>query len=90
MSLENKYFVASFFILFIVLFGIIYAYRSAKRTGASPKGNKKEDEDEGKRLCISAIISIVASLFIIGVVYGYFYYRQHHVKVYMDGDFYDD
>ena len=84
MSLENKYFVASFFILFIVLFGIIYAYGSASRTG----GGKKK-QDEGKTLCISAIISIVASLFIVGLVYGYFYYRQHHLKVYLDGGFYD-
>ncbi len=85
MSLENKYFVASFFILFIVLFSIIYVYGSAKRTD---KKNKKE-QDEGKRLCISTIISIVASLFIVGLVYGYFYYRQHHLKVYLDGGFYD-
>lgn len=85
MSLENKYFVASFFILFIVLFSIIYVYRSASRTD---KKNKKE-QDEGKRLCISTIISIVASLFIVGLVYGYFYYRQHHLKVYLDGGFYD-
>jgi len=85
MSLENKYFVASFFILFIVLFSIIYVYGSTKRTD---KKNKKE-QDEGKRLCISTIISIVASLFIVGLVYGYFYYRQHHLKVYLDGGFYD-
>ena len=85
MSLKNKYFVALFFILFIILFGIIYTYSS----GASRTNKKKEDEDEGKRLCISAIISIVASLFIIGVVYGFFYYRKHHVKVYLDEDFYD-
>ena len=99
MSLENKYFVASFFILFIVLFSIIYVYGSAhttptgrrtQRVQRTEKDKKeKKEQDEGKRLCISAIISIVASLFMVGLVYGYFYYRQHHLKVYLDGGFYD-
>ena len=97
MSLDNKYFVASFFILFIVLFSIIYVYGSAhtenrrtERVQRTDKDKKeKKEQDEGKRLCISAIISIVASLFMVGMVYGYFYYRQHHLKVYLDGGFYD-
>lgn len=72
-------FVVSFFILFIILFGLTYSLYGNK--------NNLEEEDKGKRLFFSTMVSIFVSVMVIGMVYGYSQYRQN-VKVYLDEDYY--
>jgi len=76
-----RYFVISFFILFIILFGLVYSIRGNNNSD-------KKKEDDGKRLFLSLVTSLFVSLIVVGVAYGYFYYRQN-AKVYLDEDFYD-
>lgn len=77
-----RYFVISFFILFIILFGLVYYIK-----GNNNNSDKKK-EDDGKRLFLSLVTSLFVSLIVVGIAYGYFYYRQN-AKVYLDEDFYD-